>query len=35
MDNGNGVTTCQEGNSRLLDKDFKLKPIKERGKILD
>jgi len=32
IDSRNGVTTCQGGNSRLLDKAFEIKHIKEEGK---
>ena len=32
MNERNKLTTCKEGNSRLLDEVFKTKPIKERAK---
>jgi len=32
MDCGNRITTYQRGNSKLLDKAFKIKPIKEGDK---
>jgi len=35
MDSGNSVASCKRDDSRLLVKDFELKPIKERGKILN
>ena len=34
MDHGNRITIYQRGNSRLLDKAFKIKPIKEGDKTL-
>ena len=33
MDSRIRVATCKTGDRRLLDKVFKLKPIKRRGKI--
>ena len=33
MNSGIRVTACKTGDRRLLDKVFKLKPIKRRGKI--
>jgi len=32
MDSRNGVTTCQGGNSKLLDKAFEIKHIKKESK---
>ena len=32
MDSGNGVVSYKRDNWRLLEKDFKLKSIKEKGK---
>ena len=32
MNSRNKVTTCQGGNSRLLDENFGLKSIKEESK---
>ena len=34
MDHKNRVVSCKRGDWRLLDEDFKLKPIKRGGKIL-
>jgi len=33
MNSRNRIITCYRGNSRLLDKAFEMKSIKERGKI--
>jgi len=33
MNSKNRVTTCQRGDSRLLDENFRFKPIKEENKI--
>ena len=33
IDYRNRVASCKRGNWKLLDKDFKLKSIKEEGKI--